>query len=133
RAEKGHYRLHWQDLTRIDRNALCLWLPAGDDRDEHHAALLKAHFGERLWLACELLQDRNDALHYRYCYQLADRFGLAMTAANDVHYHRPERQRLQELLTALRLNTTVRDLGRRRFQNDQRHLRGLDRLAGIYP
>ena len=28
RAEKGHYRLHWQDLTRIDRNALCLWLPA---------------------------------------------------------------------------------------------------------
>lgn len=133
RAEKGHYRLHWQDLTRIDRNALCLWLPAGDDRDEHHAALLKAHFGERLWLACELLQDRNDALHYRYCYQLADRFGLAMTAANDVHYHRPERQRLQKLLTALRLNTTVRDLGRRRFQNDQRHLRGLDRLAGIYP
>jgi len=133
RAEKGHYRLHWQDLTRLDRNALCLWLPAGDERDEHHAALLKAHFGERFWLACELLQDGNDALHYRYCYQLADRFKLAMTAANDVHYHLPQRQQLQELLTALRLNTTVRDLGRRRFQNDQRHLRGLDRLAEVYP
>ena len=29
-------------------------------RDEAHAALLQAHFGERLWLACELLQEGND-------------------------------------------------------------------------
>ncbi|WP_101676187.1 error-prone DNA polymerase [Alloalcanivorax mobilis] len=133
RAEKGHYRLHWRDLARLERSSLCLWLPAGDERDPHHATLLKAHFGERFWLACELLQEGNDALHYRYCHQLASRFDLAMTAANDVHYHGPERQPLQELLTALRLNTTVAQLGRRRFQNDQRHLRPLEDLRAVYP
>ncbi|CUR47100.1 error-prone DNA polymerase [Alloalcanivorax xenomutans] len=133
RAEKGKYQLHWRDLTRLERHALCLWFPAGDGRDPHHASLLQAHFGDRFWLACELLQDRNDALHYQYCLALAQRFDLAMSAANDVHYHRAERQRLQDVLTALRLNTSVHELGRRRFQNDQRHLRSLETLAGIYP
>ena len=133
RAEKGRYELHWRDLARIERHSLCLWLPAGDERDEGHAALLQSHFDERLWLACELLQDGNDALRYRYLHDLARRHGLAMTAANDVHYHLPERQRLQEVFTALRLNTTVQRLGDRRFRNDQRHLRPLERLASIYP
>ncbi|HCE40408.1 MAG TPA: error-prone DNA polymerase, partial [Alcanivorax sp.] len=133
RAEKGHYDLHWRDLARIERHALCLWLPAGDQRDEGHAPLLREHFGERLWLACELLQEGNDALLYRYLHGLARRHGLAMTAANDVHYHVAERQRLQEVFSALRLNTTVQRLGDRRFRNDQRHLRPLERLAAIYP
>lgn len=133
RAEKGDYQLHWRDLTRVERSTLCLWLPAGDDRDAVHAAQLKAWFGERFWLACELLQEGNDTLHYRYCYQLASHFGLAMTAANDVHYHVPERQRLQELLTAVRLRTCVTELGRRRFQNDRRHLRPGAALREIYP
>lgn len=133
RAPKGHYQLHWRDLARIERHALCLWLPAGDQRDEVHAPLLREHFGERLWLACELLQEGNDALRYRALHDLARRHGLAMTASNDVHYHVPERQRLQEVFTALRLNTTVQRLGDRRFRNDQRHLRAPARLAEIYP
>ena len=133
RAPKGHYELHWRDLARIERHALCLWLPAGDARDEAHGPLLREHFGERLWLACELLQEGNDALRYRYLYDLARRHGLAMTASNDVHYHLPERQRLQEVFTALRLNTSVQQLGDRRFRNDQRHLRPPEQLAAVYP
>lgn len=133
RATKGHYSLHWQDLERLERHALCLWLPAGDARDPAHARLLKAHFEQRLWLACELLQESNDARHYQYCRELAHHHQLPMTAANDVHYHIAERQRLQEVLTALRLKTPVHELGRRRFQNDCRHLRHPDELARLYP
>ena len=46
--------------------------------------------------------DRN-----RELISIAEEVGVPVVATNDVHYHRPERSRLQDALVAARLNTTI--------------------------
>ncbi|MEE4252361.1 MAG: error-prone DNA polymerase [Alcanivoracaceae bacterium] len=134
RAEKGQYHLEWADISRLIQHCLCLWLPSFDNaQDLQQGAKLKAQFGERLWIACELLQEQHDGARYQYLWQLATRLELPLVASNDVHMHLAERQPLQDVLTALRHRCTVQELGRRRFINDQRHLRSVAELQQIYP
>lgn len=141
RAGKGQYHLCWADIERLIQHCLCLWLPETQintasrqaQQDSATLALLRDQFPQRLWIACTLLQEGHDSVHYQRLWQLAGTFDLPMVACNDVHMHIAERQPLQDLLTAQRHHCTVQTLGRRRFLNDQRHLRPLTTLASIYP
>ena len=45
---------------------------------------------------------------------------VPLIAAGDVHYHHPRRRYLQDVLTAIRLKTTVAELGVARFPNGER-------------
>ena len=134
RAGKGEYCLYWRDIRRLIQHCLCLWLPP----EHSHTALqqgawLRDHFAERLWIGCTLLQEQHDGARYQFLWQLAEQLHLPMVACNDVHMHDAHRQPLQDVLTALRHHCTVQTLGRRRFANDQRHLRTRDVLAAHYP
>ena len=134
RAQKGDYDLRLIDIERQIRHCLAILLPAGDGSIDHpHLATLAPLFSERLWLGCALLQDSNDQQRYRYLYQLADHHALPLVAVNDVHMHVPARQPLQDALTAIRLGVPIQQLGSRRFPNQERHLRSLQRLQQIYP
>ncbi|MGB5011455.1 MAG: error-prone DNA polymerase, partial [Candidatus Dechloromonas phosphoritropha] len=59
--------------------------------------------------------------------------GLPLVAAGDVHMHVKARRPVQDVLTALRLKTTVFDAGYTLFANGERHLRTRLRLARLYP
>jgi error-prone DNA polymerase len=135
RAEKGQYCLHWHDVHRLIKQALCLWIPSFiEAQDREQGQTLKAHFAnDRLWIACELLQEQHDGARYQYLWHLANTLALPMVASNDVHMHCAQRQPLQDVLTALRYRSTVQELGRRRSINHQRHLRSLPELQSIYP
>jgi error-prone DNA polymerase len=60
-------------------------------------------------------------------------YQLPLVAAGDVHMHARSRRPLQDVLTALRLNTTVAAGGRALFANGERHLRSRLALARLYP
>ncbi|HSW29955.1 MAG TPA: DNA polymerase III subunit alpha [Longimicrobiales bacterium] len=56
------------------------------------------------------LQDnavKGDSQRNRALARLAGRMGLGVVATGDVHYHRPERSRLQDVLVAIRSRTTL--------------------------
>jgi len=59
--------------------------------------------------------------------------GLPLIAVGDVHYHLRERRPLHDVLTAIRLTTTVDQIGRAAFPNGERHLRPLATLRRLYP
>jgi error-prone DNA polymerase len=59
--------------------------------------------------------------------------GLPLVAVGDVHYHRRERRPLHDVLTAIRLGTTVEQIGRAGFANGERHLRPMSTLRKLYP
>lgn len=134
--QKGHYHADLALFDDADDGLLALWSPgpATDEIADHQAlAALAERFPTRLWIACALLHTGSDRRHYQRLLTLADAHELPMVASNDVHMHSPERQPLQDVLTALRHRTSVDALGDRRFANAERHLRPLVTLAQLYP
>ncbi|WP_303909036.1 PHP domain-containing protein, partial [Thiohalomonas denitrificans] len=90
-------------------------------------------FPGRAWIAVELHCGADDAGKVARCKALGEASGLPLVAAGDVHMHRRGRRALQDLLTAIRLCTTVAEAGAALYANGERHLRPRERLAEIYP
>jgi error-prone DNA polymerase len=131
-AAKGEYSLSRADLEEGLPGCLALWLPDATPREEQGLWLAK-HFPGRAWLAVELFAGGDDATRLAQLQALGATLGLPCMAAGDVHMHAPERRPLQDLVTAIRLNTPLHALGRRLFPNGERHLRNRARLAELYP
>ena len=131
-APKGAYRLSRADLEDGLPGCLVLWLP-DETPGEADGCWLAGHFAGRAWLAVELFAGGRDAARLAALEALGCRVGLPRVAAGDVHMHEPGRRPLQDLVTAIRLNTPLHALGRRLHPNGERHLRSRARLAELYP
>ena len=81
--------------------------------------------------AHHLQQDSAQRLDTLLAY--SQQFELSLTAVGDVHYHVRDRRPLHDVLTAIRLKTTVDKIGRKGFANGERHLRPLSTLSKLYP
>ncbi|HNJ75899.1 MAG TPA: error-prone DNA polymerase [Azospira sp.] len=136
RAEKGAYRLTRGDLEslipgRAVPDCLCLWL-ADEDDEPNTGRWLAERFSGRCWLGIGLFNGPNDVQRLARLAALAEASGLPAVAAGDVHMHARGRRPLQDVLTALRLKTTVFAAGHALFPNGERHLRTRLRLARLY-
>ncbi len=157
-AEKGSYRLLRDDLEAQPREglrAICLpnenrgqstFSPAVETaRARSHAAekmysdpgfhlaWLRDLFPGRCHLAVELHRGADDAERLAALRELARAHGVPAVACGDVHMHVRRRKALQDVLTAIRHNTTVAEAGSRLFPNGERHLRTREALAAIHP
>ncbi len=68
--------------------------------------------------------------------RIAHEVGVPVVATNDVHYHRPERSRLQDPLVAVRLNTTIDQALPHLRPNHHLHLKSyaqMERLFAEWP
>ena len=92
-----------------------------------------ARFGRHAWLAAELLLDGADDLWLQTLQGVAEATGIPLVAAGDVHMHARSRKPLQDVITAVRLGTTVAGCGFELQANAERHLRQRMRLAALYP
>jgi error-prone DNA polymerase len=136
RAEKGSYTLHRHDLNVVSPNGavpdcLVLWVP-GEAASVEDGRWLAERFSGRLWIAVELHAGPDDASKLVDLQALAEACDLPLVAAGDVHMHIKARRPVQDVLTALRLKTTVFDAGYALFPNGERHLDRL-RLSRLYP
>lgn len=139
-AEKGEYRLSRDDLEHVlaqcdpGDGLLALWLPDADAaRWDEQTQWLARHFPERAWIAVELHRAADDRDRLAALQALAARQNLPLAAAGDVHMHVRRRRALHDVLTAIRLNTTVAEAGLALFPNGERHLRSIAALAAQYP
>ncbi|HID21562.1 MAG TPA: PHP domain-containing protein, partial [Planctomycetaceae bacterium] len=93
-------------------------------------------FGDRCYLFAELHCEAEDRWWLQKMIRWAAEARVPLVAANDVHYHVPGRQRLQDVLTAIRHGCPVAELGERLFPNAERHLKseaGMLRLFADQP
>jgi error-prone DNA polymerase len=141
-AKKGEYYLARRDLARGLPGCLALWRPTRDPLGQlvhtEQALLEQGHwfrrtFAGRGWLAVELFRDGHDRSHLRTLRQLGQQLDLPLVAAGDVHMHARSRRPLQDVLTAIRLGTTVQAAGYALYANGERHLRARPSLARLYP
>ncbi len=89
-------------------------------------------FLDRTYAVAELHRGACDELRLAQWQRAARAARVPLVAAGDVHYHDAKRRYLQDVLTAVRLKTTVAELGSARFPNGERRLRALDELMAIF-
>jgi error-prone DNA polymerase len=134
---KGRYTLARADLENSLAGCLILWLPrAGRASLPQHGEegrWLRERFRGRLWIGVELLTGGGDTRRLELLETLGKSLDLPCVAAGDVHMHRRGRRVLQDVLTAIRLNTPLNAVGHALFPNGERSLRPLQRLQQLYP
>ena len=134
RSPKGEYRASLRDIIFHLKRCLLIWLPRSDDASNRAYGLqLKRLCKGRVWLGASHLLGNNEVARYRTLQQLASDTGIPMVACGDVQMHCANRKPLHDVFTALKHNTSIDQLGRRRLANSQQHLRSLDKLQQLYP
>lgn len=132
RSEKGHYRIVREDFAEPLSGLLALWVPNGQDCEEH-GRWLQQRFAGCLWLAVQLHCGQDDRRRLAELLRLAERLDLPAVASGDVHMHVRGRRALQDTMTAIRHHVTVAEAGQRLHPNGERHLRSRKDLADLYP
>ena len=133
RSPKGEYALTLADFEGSVANCLALWIPSpGDFADALAIGQELKQMLPNLWLLLELFLERDDLDKTARALTLSARLALPVAASNGALMHVPERQPLQDVLTAIRLKTPVAALGTRLRQNRERCLKPLARLTAIY-
>jgi error-prone DNA polymerase len=133
RGDKGGYVLHLHELEHNLRHNLLIWKPhRNQPRNGEFAATLRAAFGDRLWLGISHLRRGDEPEYLAQCVELAQGFDIPIVACGDVAMHSRERRMLLDVVTAIRHNCSVAELGWRRDGNGERCLRSLDELTALY-
>jgi error-prone DNA polymerase len=123
RAEKGGCRLHWEDVGAWAQGLVAVLLNNQPDVElATDLARLKAIFGDRGYCALTRRYRPNDAVRLEEVAALAREARVPTVATGDVLYHEPDRLVLQDVVTAIRLRTTLDRLGHAREHHGGRHL-----------
>jgi error-prone DNA polymerase len=134
RSPKGEYRAALRDVIFHLKRCLLIWLPADGGETSRAWGLQLARLCRgRVWLGVAHLLGNDEFRRYAALHRLAGELGIPLVACGDVRMHCAARKPLHDVFAALRHNTAVTRLGRRRLGNSQRHLRSLDKLRRLYP
>jgi error-prone DNA polymerase len=96
------------------------------------ATRLREAFGRRLALAVARHHVAGEEARIAAARSVGERLGIPVAVVNDVHTHHRRRQPLQDVLTCVRLATTVEKAGRRLFPNAERTLKGPEEMARLW-
>jgi error-prone DNA polymerase len=137
RSEKGTYHL---DLDEIDSGTLadCVVIAVPDrncDQAQMEAVArwLLRHWTGNCWLGWEQLRRLDDEVQLYKLRQCSELTAVPIVAVGDVHMHVRSRKAVQDVLTATRLRTPVKDCGLKLRQNAQQHLRTRRAIAERVP
>lgn len=137
RAGKGRCHLEWADLVAYGDGLIAVFVP--EVADEHCGLWLRRlreAFGNRAYMALTLRRRPNDQLRLHELSNLATQMRVPTVVTNDVLFHEPGRRILQDVVTAIRHNTTIDMLGERRERHADRYLKPpeeMHRLFSRYP
>ncbi|TCZ67050.1 error-prone DNA polymerase [Flaviaesturariibacter aridisoli] len=140
RAEKGDCHLYKEDVYAHAGGLQFIALPPEaltedfrfDPLFEQALAEYKAAFGTNLSLAATRRYNGDDAKQLHRLHALAYQYGLPLAATNDVHYHEPQRRRLQDVLTCIREKCTVHNAGYRLLANAERYLKPAAEMKRLF-
>ncbi|MBZ0229147.1 MAG: error-prone DNA polymerase [Bauldia sp.] len=137
RAGKAKCHLEWADLVTYGDGLIAVLVPdRADDECGLRLRRLRDAFGDRAYLALSLRRRPNDQLRLHELANLAAQMRVPTIVTNDVLFHEPGRRVLQDVVTCIRHNVAIDDLGDRRERHADRYLKPpeeMHRLFGRYP
>jgi len=75
---------------------------------------------------------KGDTARNRRLIDLARKLGVPTVATNNVHYHVPERHRLQDALVSIKNNLSLEETHKERRANNQFYLKSPDEMASLF-
>src|SRR3984957_13174428 len=134
RAGKAKCDLGWADLVAYGEGLIAVLAP--DEADEDCALRLREAFAHRAYVTLSLRRRPNDQLRLFELSNLATSMRVPTIVTNDVLFHEPRRRILQDVVTCIRHNVTIDELGDRRERHADRYLKSpeeMHRLFARYP
>src|SRR6266404_1148681 len=133
RGGKAKCRLDWSDLVAFSEGLIAVLV--SDEADETcalHLRRLRESFGNRAYMALTLRRRPNDALRLHELSNLAGEACVPTVVTNDVLFHLPARRILQDVVTCIRHNVTIDEIGFRRERHADRYLKPPGEMARLF-
>ncbi|HUQ71115.1 MAG TPA: PHP domain-containing protein, partial [Planctomycetaceae bacterium] len=129
-APKGECDLSFADVAAHAAGLLAgvLLRPIDLASQADELARWRELFGDRCYAVAELHRGPQDPWLLSEMQAVARTGRVPLVAANDVHYHLPDRRYLHDVVTAIRHGCPVSELGDRRFPNGEHHLQSLPEM-----
>ncbi|GHD17461.1 error-prone DNA polymerase [Tianweitania populi] len=134
-SEKGASHLYRSDLFEWGEDISLAVLADPYAKEQETLSFLKdlyRHFGRSVWVAFAPTYGGDHAFRLAQTAAFAKHSGLPLMAVNDVLYHRPEFRELQDVVTAIRLNRPIAEIGLARQANSERYLKSPSQLAKLF-
>lgn len=134
RAEKGNYEAHFEDLRFRLRTCLIIWVA-----DLHQPIAdavvteLNNAFRGRLWIGINHQLHGGEQYDFQRWHSLSVERAIPLVACGEALMHSGERKPLQDVVTAIRHNLAVQEMGSRLVLNGEAYLKSLPQLARLYP
>jgi error-prone DNA polymerase len=134
RAGKGACHLDWPDVEQWNEGLLAVLLP-DDVTGELDGELSKLRriFGDRAYCALTRRFLPNETLRLRTIANAASQARVPIVVTNDVLYHCPTRRMLQDVVTCIRLHTTIDNAGFQKERHADRFLKTPDEMLRLFP
>ncbi|TMB15781.1 MAG: DNA polymerase III subunit alpha [Deltaproteobacteria bacterium] len=134
--EKGKAEASWEQVEEHADGLHCL-AGGGDgplvgEDGATNLIHLKGIFGERLAVDVHRHGERTGERLARRLADLATAHGVPVVATNDVRHATPGGRALLDVLTCIRLGTTLDQAGRRLLANAERHLKSSVEMAALF-
>ena len=133
RTSKGKYTVHLRDVIFHLKRCLLILLPDDTDNQNVYLQQLARLCKDRVWIGISRLLGNDEWRRFKHRYHIAQTLQVPMVACGEVQMHSAKRKALHDVLTAIRTQVPVQQLGQRRLINSQQHLRTLDAIASLYP
>jgi error-prone DNA polymerase len=137
RGGKAKCILDFSDVSLYAEGLIGILIP--DEADETCAVQLRKVaevFGDRAYVSLCLRRRPNDKLRIHNLSNLAVRHRVRAVVTNDALFHEPGRRQLQDIVTCIRHNKTIDDIGFNRERHADRYLKHateMHRLFEAYP
>ncbi len=134
RAAKGDCHLDRRDLLEGAEGMILIALPQqglGGPAPRHIAAL-RRRFPGQVFLGAAPRYDGSDQDWFNACARLALRVSAPMVAVGDVLMHHGSRRQLADVLTCMRHNITIDQIGTCALPNAERRLKAPADMARLY-
>jgi len=133
RTAKGQCHLDLRDLLEGGQGMILIALPQGPlgaCRDV--IGQVQRHFPGHVFLGAAPRYDGSDQAYLNACADLAQRCAAPMVAIGDALMHQASRRQLADVLTCMREQIKIDDIGRRALPNAERRLKGHRDMARVF-
>ncbi len=136
RAAKGKYEAHFEDLRFRLQTCLIIWIgQTGSDIVNPNEIIhqLYSAFKQRLWIGINHQLHGGEQEEFASWLALSREKNIPLVACGEALMHEKNRKPLQDIVSAIRENMTLPEMGTRLHINGEAYLKSFNQLQKLYP